>query len=134
MRWPGSGSCRHRPRPPGARRWTPAARCCGGRPCCSLLAALVVAVPVLIAAGTEEPSRVRFQPRKNTEPLSVGACAHNDREWPHQDLRNVPCDSPDAQYLVTEQHNGYCADGDYYAYLQYSANGATPLCLHPVRD
>ncbi|MEU2438966.1 hypothetical protein ABZ595_22720 [Streptomyces rubradiris] len=100
----------------------------------AVLAALVIAVPVLLAAGgSDEPSRVRFQPRENTEPLSVGACAHNDREWPHQDLRNVPCDSPDAQYLITEQHNGYCADGDYYAHLQYSANGATPLCLHPVR-
>ncbi|MFH9399058.1 hypothetical protein ACH4JS_04635 [Streptomyces sp. NPDC017638] len=101
----------------------------------AVLAALAVAVPVLIAAGgSEEPSGVRFQPRRNTEPLSVGACAHNDREWPHQDLRNVPCDSPDAQYLITDQHNGYCADGDYYAHLQYSADGVTPLCLHPVRN
>ncbi|WP_251093915.1 hypothetical protein [Streptomyces sp. Caat 7-52] len=98
-------------------------------------AALVVAVPVLAATGaSEEPSGVHFRPRKNLAPLSVGACAHNDREWPHQDLRNVPCDSPDAQYLITEPKHGYCATGDYVAHLQYSVDGGSTLCLHPVKN
>ncbi|WP_225824555.1 LppU/SCO3897 family protein [Streptomyces naphthomycinicus] len=100
------------------------------------LALVVIAVPVLVLVGgsTEEGSGVKFQPRKNRDPLSVGACAHNDREWPHQDLRNVPCDSADAQYLITEPKDGYCATGDYIAHLQYSVDGESTLCLHPVKN
>ncbi|MFI2760202.1 LppU/SCO3897 family protein [Streptomyces echinatus] len=98
------------------------------------LAIPLVAVPVLMVSGTsKEPSGVHFTPRRNLDPLSVGACAHNDREWPHQDLRNVPCDSADAQYLITEPKNGYCAAGDYVAHLQYSVDGDSTLCLRPVK-
>ncbi|GGS51437.1 LppU/SCO3897 family protein [Streptomyces cinerochromogenes] len=97
------------------------------------LAMLLVGVPVLVVIGTSsEPAGVHYHHRQNREPLAVGACAHNDGDWTNQDLRNVPCDSPDAQFEITEPKDGYCADGDYMARLEYSVNGRTSLCLHPV--
>ncbi|MYU28458.1 hypothetical protein GTW30_10415 [Streptomyces sp. SID7810] len=99
------------------------------------LAMLLIALPVLVVVGTSsEPTGVRVHHRQNREPLAVGACAHNDGDWTNQDLRNVPCDSPDAQFEVTEPRDGYCAEGDYIARLEYSVNGRTTLCLHPLKD
>ncbi|MEU2059594.1 hypothetical protein [Streptomyces sp. NPDC013455] len=100
-----------------------------------VLVAPLIAVPVLLlAGGSTEGSGVHYHHRKNFAPLAVGACAHNDGDWTNQDLRNVPCDSEDAQFLVTEPRNGYCATGDYMARLEYSVNGRTTLCLHPVEN
>ena len=65
--------------------------------------------------------------------LTVGSCARNAMDWPAQDLRPEPCDSPAAELRVYAPAKLSCAAGDYAAYLEYSKDGDTSLCLHPLK-
>ncbi|MFF7950506.1 LppU/SCO3897 family protein [Streptomyces griseorubiginosus] len=65
--------------------------------------------------------------------LTVGSCARNDATWPEQDLAPESCDSSDAELRVTTPTDDSCAAGDYLAYLEYSEDGHTSLCLHRLK-
>ncbi|WP_329337579.1 hypothetical protein OG252_19705 [Streptomyces sp. NBC_01352] len=89
------------------------------------LGLVVMALPVLIVIGAvfgDDPP----------ETLTVGSCARNDGSWSAQDLKPEPCGSSDAEFEVKDPGVEECAAGDYLANLEYSADGATSLCLHPV--
>ncbi len=89
------------------------------------VACALLAIPVLLVIGL-------FVGDEAPQKLTVGSCARNDGSWSAQDLRQEPCGSPDAEFEVTEPGAEGCATGDYLADLEYSADGATTLCLHPV--
>ncbi len=89
------------------------------------LGLVVMAIPVLVVIGMvggDDPART----------LTVGSCARNDGSWSAQDLKPEACGSSDAEFEVTEPGAEGCAAGDYLAALEYSADGVTSLCLHPV--
>ncbi|MYX28252.1 hypothetical protein GTY75_16645 [Streptomyces sp. SID8381] len=102
-----------------------------------LFALAVLAVPVLLVVGLlAGPSDGGDGGGADsaTTPLTAGSCARNDADWPDQKLRPVDCGSPDAGLRVLAPQNGTCAPGDFIAYPEYSADGATSLCLHPVKN
>ncbi|MET8246059.1 hypothetical protein ABZV31_17530 [Streptomyces sp. NPDC005202] len=55
------------------------------------------------------------------------------RHLERQDLKSVPCGSSDAEFRVTDPGDGSCPAGDYIAHPEYSKDGTTELCLHPLR-
>jgi hypothetical protein len=94
-----------------------------------LLGLVTLAVPLLILIGLlAGPSGGDDHPT-----LTVGSCARNDAAWPEQDLEPVDCGSFDAEYRVEDPADGSCASRDYAAYPEYSRNGDTSLCLHPLK-
>ncbi len=96
------------------------------------LGLLVLAIPVLMLIGLlAGPSGSDGTSSHRT--LTVGSCAHNNDDWPHQDLASVSCDSSLAQYRVTDPGSGSCPYGDYLAYPEYSSDGESALCLHPLK-
>jgi hypothetical protein len=89
------------------------------------LGLVVMVIPLLMVVGLvfgDDPP----------ETLTVGSCARNDGSWSAQDLKPESCGSSDAEFEVTDPGVEGCAVGDYLADLEYSADGVTSLCLHPV--
>ncbi|MGW2724660.1 LppU/SCO3897 family protein [Streptomyces sp. NPDC001492] len=102
----------------------------------SLVGLVVAAIPVLLIIGlVVGPSHGSDNSNSNVDhpTLTVGSCARNATDWPAQDLRPEPCDSPSAELRVLAPTNDECAAGDYLAYLEYSKDGDTSLCLHPLK-
>ena len=102
----------------------------------SLVGLVVAAIPVLLIIGlVVGPSHGSDNSNSNADhpTLTVGSCARNATDWPAQDLRPEPCDSPSAGLRVLAPTNDECAAGDYLAYLEYSEDGDTSLCLHPLK-
>ncbi|MGW3119617.1 LppU/SCO3897 family protein [Streptomyces sp. NPDC001107] len=102
----------------------------------SLVGLVVAAIPVLLIIGlVVGPSHGSDNSNSNADhpTLTVGSCARNATDWPAQDLRPEPCDSPSAELRVLAPTNDECAAGDYLAYLEYSKDGDTSLCLHPLK-
>ncbi|MFJ4204800.1 hypothetical protein ACIP2Y_34945 [Streptomyces sviceus] len=89
------------------------------------LAFTVLLVIGLVAGGSDSADHPT---------LTVGSCARNDAAWPEQDLKPESCDSSDAELRVTAPADGSCPDGDYLAYLKYSEDGSTSLCLRPLKS
>lgn len=84
-------------------------------------ALLLVGLVTGSSGGTDHPT------------LTAGSCARNDTTWPEQDLEPESCGSADAELRVTAPANGTCPAGDYVGYPQYSEDGATSLCLRPLK-
>jgi hypothetical protein len=85
-----------------------------------------------LVVGPEDDSDGIGARDADTPTLTSGSCARNDATWPAQELRPEACDSSAAQYRVYEPDVS-CASGDYYAYLKYSEDGHTALCLRPLK-
>lgn len=94
-----------------------------------LLGLLVLAVPLLMLIGMlAGPDGGDGHPT-----LTAGSCARNDAPWPEQSLVPVGCGSSAAQYRVVDPADGSCASRDYIADPEYSEDGTTSLCLHPLK-
>jgi hypothetical protein len=94
----------------------------------ALLALVVAAIPVLMVVG------VLVGGDDKPEPLTVGSCARNEADWPDQDLKPEPCDDSAAQFQVDDPGAGDCPTGDFLAHPEYSEDGVTALCLHPLNS
>ncbi len=104
----------------------------------SLIALAVLAIPVLLIIGllagpSDDNGLGDSGGRTGQTTLTVGSCARNDAAWPKQRLEPVECGSADAEYRVNAPATGACPSGDFMAYPEYSEDGATSLCLHPLK-
>ncbi|WP_234021762.1 LppU/SCO3897 family protein [Streptomyces sp. 351MFTsu5.1] len=92
-----------------------------------LLGLAVFAFTVLLAVGLVTGASAGHPT------LTPGSCARNDATWPEQDLAPESCDSSDAELRVSAPADGSCPAGDHVAYPEYSEDGGTSLCLHPLK-
>ena len=103
-----------------------------------LVGLVMVAIPLLLVIGlvvgpSHSSDRDSGDSGVDHPTLTVGSCARNAVDWPAQDLRPESCDSPAAELRVYAPAKLSCAAGDYGAYLEYSKDGDTSLCLHPLK-
>ncbi|MFF3129512.1 hypothetical protein ACFVRD_46725 [Streptomyces sp. NPDC057908] len=89
-------------------------------PALVIMAALVVALGAVVV-----PKLI-----PHTQPtFTAGDCIRNHAKWPEQDLEEVGCSSPEAEYWISDGDK--CWGKDWLLYLEYSAEKKT-LCAHPM--
>ncbi|MFF4502930.1 hypothetical protein [Streptomyces sp. NPDC001401] len=104
-----------------------------------LVGLVMVAIPLLLIIGLVVGPSHGSDSGYSTDSsvgyptLTVGSCARNATDWPAQDLRPESCDSPSAELRVYAPANDSCASGDYVAYMGYSKDDDTGLCLRPLK-
>ncbi|MFJ4777574.1 hypothetical protein [Streptomyces sp. NPDC088762] len=109
-----------------------------GRPLWRRVPFLLVLVPMLLVVLAFPTLLVIGLVVGDDKPvtLTVGQCVRNAGDWSDQELIVESCGSPSAEYRVTrrlEQPGTTCADGEFYAGLEYGPGGSTPTCLAPLR-
>ncbi|MDF6045214.1 hypothetical protein LRD69_24300 [Streptomyces sp. JH14] len=88
-------------------------------------ALVVMAVLVLALATVTVPRLI-----PDTQPtFTAGDCVRNNATWPDQDLEEVGCSSPEAEFWISEGDR--CWGMDWLLHLEYSAEEKA-LCAHPM--